>query len=218
MKEGDFVYVDYIGRVKDTNEIFDLTKEDIAKREGVYRENVRYEPIPVIIGAGILIRGLEEEIKKMKINEKKTIEIPPEKGFGSRDEKLVRLIPISVFRANKIEPEVGKFVTINGLNGRILSISGGRVKVDFNHPLAGKTLVYEVEVKGEIKELEEKVKAIFSYFLKFDEKLIELKISENKLEALMNVEIPTMIKRRIANLILKWTEIDNVRFIEEYKK
>lgn len=218
MKEGDFVYVDYIGKIKDTNEIFDLTKEEIAKKEGIYRENVRYEPIPVIVGAGMLIRGLEEGIKKMKINEKKTIEIPPEKGFGVRDEKLVRLIPLSVFRANRIEPEIGKLVTINGFSGRILSISGGRVKVDFNHPLAGKTLTYEVEIKKKIDNLEEKVKAIFSYFLRFDEKLIELKFSENRLEVLPKIEIPTMMRRRIANLILKWTKISNVRFIEEYGK
>lgn len=216
MENGDFVYVDYVGRIKDTNEIFDLTKEDVARKEGIYDEKIRYEPIPVIVGAGLLLRGLEEEIKKMKVGERKVVEIPPEKAFGERNENLVKLVPYSIFKKNNVEPKVGDFVTVNGLRAKVLSVSGGRVKLDFNHPLAGKTLVYEVEVKEKIEDLKEKVKAVFSYFLKFDEEKIELKIVDKKLEVVLKIDMPKSIRKRIAELLIKWTELEKVAFIEEY--
>ncbi|MEM5824563.1 MAG: FKBP-type peptidyl-prolyl cis-trans isomerase, partial [Candidatus Aenigmatarchaeota archaeon] len=136
MKKGDVVYIDYVGRIKDTNEIFDLTIEEIAKKEGIYNPNYTYKPIPIVVGFGFVIKGLDEEIEKMNEGEEKIVEIPPEKAFGKRDENLVKTFNLSDFKKQDVELKVGEFVNINGILGKVLSISGGRVVIDFNHPLA----------------------------------------------------------------------------------
>lgn len=49
MNTGDFIYIDFIGGVKDTREIFDVTVEDVAKKENVYNPDAKYKPIPIIV-------------------------------------------------------------------------------------------------------------------------------------------------------------------------
>ena len=66
MKEGDFVRIDYVGRIKGSGEIFDLTKEDVARKNGIYNPNMNYKPVPIIIGARMVIKGLEDALKRAK--------------------------------------------------------------------------------------------------------------------------------------------------------
>ncbi len=117
-------------------------------------------PTPVIVGLGKLIKGLDEAILGMEVGERKTVEIPPEKGYGKRNPNLVMLVPMSSFKKSGIKPVPGTVVTIDGYPARVLSVSGGRVQVDFNHELAGKTLVFDIEVKAVYKKDEEKAKAL----------------------------------------------------------
>lgn len=216
MKDGDIVYIDYVAKIKENDQIFDLTIEEIAKEKGIFDPRVKYKPIPLIIGEKMVIKGLEEGLKKMKIGEKRMFEIPPEDAFGTRKEYLIKLIPQSVFRENKIEPEIGKVITINGRVGRIMSISGGRVKVDFNHPLAGKTLIYEVKIVKKAKMKNEKINAILSCFLDFKENDIEIKGNEHVEIILKKMEVPLLTRKRIADLIKKYTNSKKVRFVYEY--
>ena len=215
--KGDIVYIDYIGRIKETNQIFDLTKEDVAKKEGVFNPKVKYKPVPVIIGEGLVIRGLDEELEKMKVGEKKIVEIPPEKGFGNRSENLIKLIPRSAFKESNIEPEVGRVITVNGLNGRIISVDGGRIKVDFNHPLAGKTLVYEVEIVKKAESNKDKIIAIVSYFIDFEEGDVEIKEENENVEIILKKEIPKLTRKKIAEFIMKYVKFKKVRFVYEYE-
>ena len=216
MKDGDIVYIDYVAKIKENDQIFDLTIEEIAKEKGIFDPRVKYKPIPLIIGEKMVIKGLEEGLKKMKIGEKRMFEIPPEDAFGTRKEYLIKLIPQSIFRENKIEPEIGKVITINGRVGRIMSISGGRVKVDFNHPLAGKTLIYEVKIVKKAKMKNEKINAILSCFLDFKENDIEIKGNEHVEIILKKMEVPLLTRKRIADLIKKYTNSKKVRFVYEY--
>ena len=221
MKQGDFLYIDYVGRVKDTGEIFDLTRQDVAQKEGIYNPNLKYKPLPVVIGGNFVLKGLDEVLLQMSIGEKKTVEIPVEKAFGERKPELIRLVPMSTFQEQNIDPNPGSYVTINGLNGRIISSSGGRIRVDFNHPLAGKKLEYDVEAKEEIKETSDKIFAVISYYypnlersdveMKFVEKEVELKIKAD-------VDMHNNVKRTIADTIMKWVEINKVRFVDEYER
>ncbi|MEM5802000.1 MAG: FKBP-type peptidyl-prolyl cis-trans isomerase [Candidatus Aenigmatarchaeota archaeon] len=219
MKTGDFIYIDYVGRVKDTGEIFDLTIEEVARKEGVFNPNIKYKPVPIVVDAGFVIKGLDEALKEMKVGEKKTIEIPPEKAFGERDENLIRLIPLSLFKEKNIDSTPGSYVMINNIRGRIISNDGGRVKVDFNHPLAGKKLQYDVEIKKEIIDISEKIKAIIYYFsgIEFDEILVEIKGKIVEIKFDKKISLNLNLESKIADEIKKWIkDVEKVRFVSEY--
>lgn len=218
MKEGDFVYIDYVGKISDTGEIFDLTSEDIAKKEGIYNPGIKYKPIPVVIGGNFVIKGLDEALREMSVGEKKTIIIPIDKAFGERKGEMIKLIPQSTFKEQNINPNPGSYVTINGLNGRVISNDGGRVRVDFNHPLAGKKLEYELELKSEIKEASDKVIALVSYFTGFEKENMEVSISEKiaDVKLIKTEDMPSRVKDAIAKSVGKWVGMDKVRFVYEF--
>ena len=201
MQENDFVLVNYSAKVKETNQQID-----------------KAENAPMIIKAGYLLRGLEEPLKAMNVGEKKTIEIVPENAFGQRNFGLIKLISIAEFRKHDTKPSPGMFVEADRMRGRVLSVSGGRVKVDFNHPLAGKTLVYDLEVKQKIESNEEKIKALFKMYTKIDGSKMKVTINDK----VVDIDVPPMInpivKKRISNDITNILGFDKVRFIETYEK
>ncbi|NJE55367.1 peptidylprolyl isomerase [Thermococcus sp. 21S9] len=165
VEKGDVIKLRYTGRIKETGEIFDTTDEEIAKQAGIYKENGVYGPVPIAVGAGHVLQGLDEALEGLEVGKKYEIEIPPEKGFGKRDRKLIKTFTLGQFRRQGIIPFPGMPVEIETeggrkLKGRVLTVSGGRVRVDFNHPYAGKHLVYEVEIVEKVEDPIEKVKGM----------------------------------------------------------
>ena len=221
MKKGDFILIDYVGRVKDTEEIFDLTKEEAAKKEKIYSEKFKYGPVPVIIDANFVLPGLNEALKEMKIGEKRNVEVAPEKGFGDRKNEYVKLLPESKFKDQDIDVTPGSIVTINNIRGRIISSDGGRVKIDFNHPLAGKILLYDVEIVSEITDINEKVKSVVWYFLGTDKENVILSLKEKCAEISFKekIDVHEETKETIANTIMNWVDvIEEVVFSDKFKK
>ena len=97
-----------------------------------------------------IIPGLENQIAGMKVGEAKTVVVPPETGYGEVDMDSVDEIPASEFPEG-VTPEVGMELEIkdkegNEMYGRVLSIQDDTVTMDFNHPLAGKDLHFEVKI------------------------------------------------------------------------
>ena len=221
MNGGDFVYINYVGRVKDTGEIFDLTIEDVAKKENLFKSDFNYGPVPVVVDANFVLPGLNDALKEMKVGEKRTVKIPVEKAFGQRSAELVKLIPESALKSQNIDATPGTFVTINRIKGRIISNDGGRVKIDFNHPLAGKTLEYEMEVFSEIKDTVEKVKAMAYFFTGLGKDKIDAGVEDKDAEITINekVDVPRDVKGNIADSIIKWVQgIERVKFVEIFEK
>jgi FKBP-type peptidyl-prolyl cis-trans isomerase 2 len=225
IKEGDFVTIDYIGKVKATEQIFDLTREDVAKEKGVMSDNARYGPVTVIVGAKHVIPGLDKKLVGLKVGDKKTFDISSNDAFGNKDLTLVKLIPRSEFKKQKLNPVPGIPINIEGRYGIIQSVSGGRVKVDFNHPLSGKELSYEVEIHDILEKPEEQIKALFRFHLsKVDTSEVDVKISGKKVD----ISTPkTPQTRRYINLteevvagdIIKYIKgIETVRFIDVFEK
>ncbi|AEM38084.1 peptidylprolyl isomerase FKBP-type [Pyrolobus fumarii 1A] len=175
-KDGDFVLVEYSLRLKDTNQLIDTTSEEEAKKEGIYDEDRVYGPELVIIGEGRLIPGLEEAIKEMNVNEKKEVEIPPEKAYGVRDPNKVKTYSVKQFLRHGVRPEIGKLVEINGQVGRIIAVEGGRVKVDFNHPLAGRTLLAVIRVVAKLEKDEDKIKHLVARRLRAKPDYIDVNV------------------------------------------
>ena len=216
MNNGDFVRIDYVGRLE-TGEIFDLTKEDLAKKEKVYNKNIKYKPIPVIIGKGFVIPGLDKALLGMNVGDSKNIEVSPEDGFGHRDPKLIRVMPKKVFK--DFEPKQGLIVDFGGMKGRIQSVTSNRIRVDFNNPLSGKKLLYEISITEKIIDSSEQIKAIAEFF-GIDN--VEVKIDDNN-ASISCISLPKEIKDRLSKIILDNVKINDkdlekIQFIETYQR
>jgi len=99
-----------------------------------------------------IISGLESQLAGMKVGESKTVKVSPEGGYGLRDEESVDEIPLSE-SPQGVKPEVGMELEVkdedgNEMYGRVLSIGEETARMDFNHPLAGKELNFEIKIVG----------------------------------------------------------------------
>lgn len=221
MENNDFVKINYIGRIKGTNEIFDLTREETAKKEGIYKQGQKYGPVTIIVGAGHLVKGLDEAMHGLKAGEKKSIELKTADAFGERKAERVKVFTAGQFKNSDVPLVPGVTVNMGNLIGRIQSVSGGRVRIDFNHPLAGKDLLYEVEVLEKIDKKEEKAKALLDLY-GVDSTKTGVKISGDTLE----IEVPegeqekiAKTKKAITEEMLKYIkEIKTVKITDIYKK
>lgn len=221
-QKGDFILIDYVARVKDTNEVFDTTIESEARKFNIYSSDVIYEPMLVVLGGGWVVNGLEEKLYEMGVGEKKEVEVSPEKGFGVRDPSKVRLVPLRMFKGeSNLQP--GARVRFRDALATVRSISSGRVQLDFNHPLAGKTIIYEVEVKSEVKDSIGRIKALLHRRLPtIPVEKFSLALTSNVLTISMPPESYMIdgiqiIKRGLANDVLRFIpEVSKVAFTEEY--
>ena len=142
VKENDTVKVHYTGKLAD-GQVFDSS-------EGK-------EPIEFTLGQGQLIPGFEKGLIDMKLNEKKTINISKDEAYGDSREDLIQEVQKSEL-PEEIKPEVGMGLVSKSQDGREMNLVIAEVKeesivVDGNHPLAGKDLIFDLEVV-EIKETE----------------------------------------------------------------
>lgn len=211
MKEGDMIELRYIGRIKDSGEIFDLTEEDKAKEEGIYDSNINYKPINIIIGEGEVIEGLEDKLKEMEPEEENEFQISSDKAFGERDSDKIKTISTKKFRDNDVKPRRGSIVEVNGERGRILYRGSGRVKIDFNHPLSGKDLDYWVKVEKLIKG-EEKARKIIENRLPGETNL-EVEEGKAEIELPEEEDIGQEIKDKVSSLLKNYVEgVEEVEF------
>jgi len=116
----------------------------------VFDSSAGREPLEFTVGAGQMIPGFENGILDMKLNEKKTIEIPASEAYGERRDELLQEVPKSQL-PEEIKPEVGMPLMAQLPDGGqqqlvIAEVREESIVVDANHPLAGKDLVFDVEV------------------------------------------------------------------------
>ncbi|MEM1585966.1 MAG: FKBP-type peptidyl-prolyl cis-trans isomerase [Candidatus Bathyarchaeia archaeon] len=224
-EKGDFLLIDYVAKVAETGEVFDTTIEEVSKKEGIHQEGAIYEPKLIVLGEGWILKALEEAIQNLEVGQTATIEVPPEKGFGNRDPEKIKMYPLRRFLAQKISPMVGMRIEVNGKIATVRAISGGRVQLDFNPPLAGKTLFYEVSIRKKIETIEEKIKALIhrripqvdieKFVLEMGEESVTIIVPEEA----FYIEGLQVIKRGISLDIQKFfPEKKTVRFIEVFMR
>ena len=225
LKERDFVLVEYTVRVKDTSEVIETTSEEVAKSSGIYREGDVYGPKLMIIGEGRYVRGFEEAVASSEVGEEKTVEVEPSKAYGDRDPNKVKILSLRELAKLNIVPEPGKAIEIGGAVGIVKSISGGRVVVDFNHPLSGKTLVFTYKI---VKRLEDPVEKIKYLMLRRSRRLSAEKLVVRISQDMLKIEIETpeevilaedlqIFKRTVAEEILRYfPEVKQVVFIDSF--
>jgi FKBP-type peptidyl-prolyl cis-trans isomerase 2 len=158
IKKGDFIELDYTGAVANDKRVFDTTKAAEAKSAGL-NPGAQYKPVIICVGEGHLLPGLDAFLIGKELG-RYTCPLDAEQAFGTKDAKLLKLIPAKKFKDAKLEPYPSLEVNIDSHYGVVRSVSGGRVTVDFNHPLAGRDVVYTLDAKRFVDKPEEKVGAL----------------------------------------------------------
>jgi FKBP-type peptidyl-prolyl cis-trans isomerase SlyD len=215
MENGEMVLIDYVGRAD--GEIFDLSSEEKAREQGVYREEQDYRPIPVLIGESYVIEGLEDEVREMTVGEEREFEVTAEKAYGNRDADNMETFPEKEFKKQGVNVNVGEQIQIGRKTGRVISKGSGRVRIDFNHPLSGKDLEYWVKVQEKVEDDQEKARHIFEYRLghgeiEFDGDKATI-IHKHEDDAHSH-ELPEEAKEGISEEITEHTGIEEVEFGE----
>lgn len=135
VKENDTVKVHYTGKLSN-GQIFDSSLER--------------EPLEITLGQNMIIPGFEKGMVNMKINEKKTINIPFAEAYGDVQKELFHVVKKDQL-PEEITPEVGMGLSSKNPDGseiqfRIAEVKDDHIVVDANHPLAGQDLVFDIEV------------------------------------------------------------------------
>jgi FKBP-type peptidyl-prolyl cis-trans isomerase 2 len=225
LENGDFVRINYTGKIKDSGKVFDTTIEKVAKDSGVYDEKVTFKAAPIVLGAGHIIKGLDEGIMGMEVGEKKKFDIPPEKAYGERDPSLVKIVPLKEFKKQGMNPVPGMMFEAEGKVGRVQSVSGGRVRIDFNYGLAGKALAYEVNIEEKINKTEEKIRLLLEYHFSYaDPNEHEIKVKGDEAQIvlgdLVKVKKEAMMSKHTSSMdIFKLIDgVNRVDFVESFKR
>ena len=224
LQKGDFIIVDYTAKVKETGEVFETTFEEVAKKEHLYKEGEVYEPKLLVIGEGWVLKTLDDSLPTMETEKASSVEIPQDKAFGARDPEKVRRVPLRNLLEKGITPNLGARVEYGGKTATVRALGAGRALLDFNPPLAGKTLVYEVTVRKKLDNEEEKIRALIHRRTPAVEKD---KFEFSHLDQIITIEMPQeafyvegiqVAKRGIALDIQKFfPDKTEVRFVETYK-
>jgi peptidylprolyl isomerase len=137
VENGLYVSVDYRGTLQN-GDVFD--------------DSHGRQPLEVHMGVGQLIAGFEKQLMGMALNDKKRFTLDPEDAYGQRDESLTRDFARADLPA-EMEPQVGMMIALQSPEGRqmpakITHLDEEKLSVDLNHPLAGESLTFEIEVVG----------------------------------------------------------------------
>jgi FKBP-type peptidyl-prolyl cis-trans isomerase SlyD len=165
LQDGDFIRLAYTARTVEDDQLVDTTDEEVAEEEGVADQGT-FEPRVVVLGEGHIFPGVEDDIRGKEVGDEGSVTVPAGEAFGEYDEEQVRTVS-----ADKIDEDdryPGARVQIDGEQGVLETIVGGRARVDFNHPLAGEDIIYEYEILEVVEDDVEKAEGLLGMFLDLD--------------------------------------------------
>ena len=223
LERGSLILVDYTAKVKDSNEVFETTREQEAKKSDLFDPTRKYEPRLISIGQGWVLKGLDEALEAANIGDKIDVEITPDKGFGERDPNKVRMVAQRKLGEKADEVRVGDVIEIDNRTGIVRYVGSGRVQIDFNHRFAGRTLTYDVDIVKKLESDDDKIISLIKRRLPLDDNKIKINLKGLTLE----VELPEetllaeglqIIKRAAANDVFKFVPtLKEIKFIESFK-
>lgn len=138
VEKGDTVKLNSVGKVEDGSVFLDTSESD--------------DLISVEVGTGKLVKGLDKEILGMTEGEEKQVKITPEEGYGHENPNLITTIPLEVFQKSNLEPQEGMGLRTSQGDCYVTKVSDKEVEVNYNHPLAGKNLTFDIKVEEIIKK------------------------------------------------------------------
>ncbi len=220
LKEGEIIKVGYDLSNAD-GQLLNTTSDEKAKKEGIFNEQRKYKPVVVIVGEKHFFARIDEEIKKSDKGGKISVELEAKDAFGERNPEFIRMIPTREFTKQKLTPFPGMPVEVNDMWGRVQTVSGGRIRVDFNHPLAGKKIKYDLKIVDIVTGTENKISAMLEKFFPFIE---DGKIAHSFKTGALEVALPDQpgiapFKKAFSESTMKHIpEVKKVRFVEEFTK
>ncbi len=129
VEKGDHVSVDYVGTLEDG------TQFDSSSGRA---------PLEFDVGAGQMIKGFDDGVVGMKLNETKTVTISAKDAYGEVDPRAIVEVNLSDLAKNNVTPKVGMKLYAQGQQVTIVKVGNTTATLDFNHPLAGKTLIFKI--------------------------------------------------------------------------
>jgi len=208
IKKNDFIELEYTGATDD-GIVFDTTDETTAKENELHNPQMKYGPAIICVGEGQVLEGLDKQLIGKETEKEYEFSVLAEDGFGKRNAKHIQLINTSKFKKQNITPMPGLQVNIDNMMGVVKTVTGSRTMVDFNHPLAGKDLVYKVKTG---KLVTDTAKQARSYVEMVFGQEAETMLSESKLTIKTKMKLPDevtkKIKEKIIKLIPKIKEVD----------
>lgn len=174
------VVIDFTGTVVENGAVFETTREADAKAGNVFDGHARYQPIPIVLGKGQFLPKIEEGIEKLDEGKSMDVTLEPKDAFGEYSAEKIGLVAAAEFKKHNVNPTVGLVVDVNGQAGRVQSVSGGRVRVDFNHELAGKKVRYQVTVNKVLTKPEDQAKALVDRYIPMKGDRIKTELKNNE--------------------------------------
>ncbi|MBV0923408.1 peptidylprolyl isomerase [Halomicroarcula limicola] len=163
LQEGDVVKLAYTARTVEDGQLVDTTDEEVAADDGIDTEEQEFGPRTIVLGENHIFPDVEEDIYGKEVGDEGSVTIAAADAFGEYDEEEVRTISKDKIPEDDRYP--GAHVDVDGQHGHVETIIGGRARVDFNHPLAGKDVEYDYEIVEEVTDREEKAQGIIQMML-----------------------------------------------------
>ncbi len=215
VKQKDFIEIEYTGRLAEENIIFDTTDAETAQKNGIFSKNMKYGPVIICVGEQQVLAGLDRDLVGKEAGKSYTFRLSPEDGFGKKDAKLLKLVPLNIFKKQNINPVPGLQVDIDGVMGTIKTVTGGRVIVDFNHPFSGKELSYELKINRIVTDKKEQVSAVLQVLLNMPS---EVSIADGAATATIEHELPAEIQKELEKKLVELTGLKSVSFKKKEQK
>lgn len=217
LKKGDFIEVEYTGSLD--GQVFDTTSKETAQKSGTFNPQQKYENITICIGEGQLLKGLDKFIEGKETNKEYETKISPDDAFGKKDARLIQMVPRAKFSSQKINPQQGMQLNIDGALARVVQVSGGRILVDFNHPLAGREVEYKIKVVKKIDDKKEQLKSTIRMELGLDKTMFDVSVEGDKGTITLPENLKTLIETVKDKLVDKIKETVKLKEVKvDYKK
>tara|TARA_Y100000310_G_scaffold146041_1_gene145410 strand:- start:359 stop:1042 length:684 start_codon:yes stop_codon:yes gene_type:complete len=208
LKEKDFIEIEYTGKTSD-GIIFDTTDKKVAQEHELYNDKVDYGPVVICLGEGQILPGLDKKLVGKDVG-KHSISLTAEEGFGKRDAKYIQLVSTAKFTKQGIKPMPGLQINIDGMVGLVKTVSGGRTIVDFNNPLSGRDISYELKVNKIVDDLKTQLESLMSFSFRLAKP--EMKIEGDKVTLIFEQELPKEAQELVSKKIIEVTKIKKVEF------
>jgi FKBP-type peptidyl-prolyl cis-trans isomerase SlyD len=184
LQDGDFVRLDYTVRTVEDDQVVDTTRQSVAEEAGIDEEGHEFAPRTVVIGAGHVFQAVDDELIGKEVGDEGTVHVDAAEAFGEVDPDDVRTV--SAGKIGEDDRYPGAQVTVDGQQGHVETIIGGRARVDFNHPLAGEDLEYEYEIVDVVDDPEEQARGLLGMYLDIEP---EVWIQTDEVEEEVQVEV-----------------------------
>lgn len=222
MNDGDFIKINFEMYVGEDKKLVSTNSEQLAKDNDIYDEKLTYKEAVLIVGSENLFNEINESFKNGEVGKEYEVTIAPENAYGVRDPKNIKVHTVREFQRHEIDPVPGQEITLGNRKGRIISVTPGRVLVDYNHQWASKPVLYKYTIIGKVDSNDEKVKALIDYNYNLDSEKFEVKIKGKNIRIVAPEESkfdPMWIeaKYRLVNDVRKYLPHFDVEIVEVYK-